>query len=222
MAEVPMITITGSTVPAAWESTNVQVWSYGMTEMLTGLGKPTKESSVLILIENPGEDPRIHKHFKDNISDLVVDLVEFFSPIFTTTCETSLKLLVEKPNTKVVYVNTELCHWSSRLKSMWLRLTDTMLSMNTHWTYQDGFIHAFNDLYVTTYLHRLLALKLSEQLDREITLGRYIAFVDSYYIPGDSFTEIANFLNWIKITKFNDRVLPEVFFKEITQLDLKL
>ena len=92
--------------------------------------------------------------------------------------------------------------------------------MNTHFSVQHGFSNAFSDMYLLTYDMRLIAEELSIMLNKPITVGRYVSLTDLFCISGSAYSELDAFMYQVRTTAFNERVLPEVFFSEISNLHL--
>jgi len=228
MSDVQLITVSGVSITATWESSIVQIWNYGNVDVDYMEEKPGRSSTLLTLVEKPSEDPRIHKHYKEKVPELVEKLRRAINTNSNKALNSSINQLVEDPRRRMVYVDQIIPEGEKgicRLLSMWLKLSGsehTILNMNTHFSVQHGFQNAFSDMYLLTYLQKLVAEKLSILLDKPITVGRYVSLTDLFCISGSAYSELDAFLYQVRTTAFNDRTLPEVFFSEITNIQLEL
>lgn len=70
---VPVISITASCLPQAWEKTVLAVWDKGL-EIKTQYDKPndppSKDATVMVTIADPFAEPRIHKNFPGGPEEL--------------------------------------------------------------------------------------------------------------------------------------------------------
>ena len=78
--KIPHITIAANTVPEAWELAMLSCWDYG-TEIHTHYDKdetgkyihpPSKEATIKVIINNPFNEPRIHRNFPGGPAELEV------------------------------------------------------------------------------------------------------------------------------------------------------
>ncbi|MHC4149632.1 MAG: hypothetical protein ACYSR5_09135, partial [Planctomycetota bacterium] len=65
-AGIPIISVTAECLPEAWEKTVLAVWDKGI-EIRTQYDKPedrpSKDATVVVTINDPLAEPRIHKNF---------------------------------------------------------------------------------------------------------------------------------------------------------------
>ena len=70
---IPVLNVTASCLPQAWEKAVVAVWKHG-TDIKTEYDKPgdppSKDATVMITVENPFNEPRIHKNFPGGPEEL--------------------------------------------------------------------------------------------------------------------------------------------------------
>jgi len=70
---MPVLSINASCLPEAWEKTVIAVWDNGL-EIKTEYDKPddppSKDATVMVAIENPFAEPRIHKNFPGGPAEL--------------------------------------------------------------------------------------------------------------------------------------------------------
>ncbi|HML75625.1 MAG TPA: thymidylate synthase, partial [Anaerohalosphaeraceae bacterium] len=71
--ELPTLAVTASCLPEAWEKAVLAVWDNGLT-IKTQYDKPgdppSKDATVMITVENPFAEPRIHKNFPGGPEEL--------------------------------------------------------------------------------------------------------------------------------------------------------
>ncbi|MEN6306737.1 MAG: thymidylate synthase [Anaerohalosphaeraceae bacterium] len=71
--ELPTLAVTARCLPEAWEKAVLAVWDNGMT-IKTQYDKPgdppSKDATVMITVENPFAEPRIHKNFPGGPEEL--------------------------------------------------------------------------------------------------------------------------------------------------------
>lgn len=70
---VPTIAINATCLPEAWEKTVIAVWENGVdvkTQYDKPDDKPSKDATVMITIEDPFAEPRIHKNFPGGPEEL--------------------------------------------------------------------------------------------------------------------------------------------------------
>lgn len=70
---VPVISVTASCLPEAWEKTVLAVWDKGL-EIKTQYDKPndppSKDATVMVTVDDPFAEPRIHKNFPGGPEEL--------------------------------------------------------------------------------------------------------------------------------------------------------
>jgi len=75
MGNIPVISITAGCLPEAWEKAVLAVWDKGL-EIKTQYDKPddppSKDATVIITINDPFREPRIHKNFPGGPEELEV------------------------------------------------------------------------------------------------------------------------------------------------------
>lgn len=73
--DIPVLSIKGKTLPEAWEKAVLCVWEKGI-EIKTEYDKPTslpsKDATVIILVEEPFTEPRIHRAIPCGLEDLEI------------------------------------------------------------------------------------------------------------------------------------------------------
>ena len=70
---VPVISVTATHLPEAWEKTVISVWENGMdvkTQYDQADSKPSKDATVMVCVETPFAEPRIHKNFPGGPEEL--------------------------------------------------------------------------------------------------------------------------------------------------------
>lgn len=109
------------------------------------------------------------------------------------------------------------------LQRIWLRILEDpqeglILNMNTHWRSRDAFKAAFMNIFALTDLQRAIAEKVSSNIGRTVTPGRYVDMTDSYHIYGSYFSQFEGFLKTLESKTFEERTFTsefaETFFLE--------
>jgi thymidylate synthase len=96
------------------------------------------------------------------------------------------------------------------LQRIWCRLvTDhngTMsLNMNTHWRSRDLYKAWFMNVYAITELQRIIAERISEKINQQVNVGRYVDISDSLHIYGSYFNEVSKEIKKMRQSPFTNR-----------------
>ncbi len=70
---IPTLSVTAKCLPEAWEKAVLAVWTHGVdikTEYDKPEDPPSKDATVMITVENPFNEPRIHKNFPGGPEEL--------------------------------------------------------------------------------------------------------------------------------------------------------
>lgn len=113
------------------------------------------------------------------------------------------------------------CYDPACLQSIWLRVVPDAqgvwhLNMDVRFRSRDAYDAAFMNCFALISLQEKLAAELASKAGREVRLGRYIDFSDSYHIYGrrlEHFRE--NFLRQVNERSFEDRTWTREFADEI-------
>ena len=73
LSNVPVINITADCLPEAWEKAVLAVWDNGVevkTQYDKSTDPPSKDATVMIMVNNPFAEPRIHKNFPGGPEEL--------------------------------------------------------------------------------------------------------------------------------------------------------
>ncbi|MHC4212455.1 MAG: thymidylate synthase [Planctomycetota bacterium] len=71
--DIPVISITANCLPEAWEKAVLAVWDKGLdikTQYDKASDPPSKDATVMVTINNPLSEPRIHKNFPGGPAEL--------------------------------------------------------------------------------------------------------------------------------------------------------
>lgn len=75
MKEIPVIKIEGLTLPEVWEKAVIATWKDGL-EIKTEYDKPgdplSRDSTMIMVVDEPMKEPRIHRAFPGGLEDLEV------------------------------------------------------------------------------------------------------------------------------------------------------
>jgi hypothetical protein len=93
--------------------------------------------------------------------------------------------------------------------------------MNTHWRSRDLFKAWFENVIALTTLMRKIAERISEEMSREVRLGRYVDVSDSLHIYGSYFRDIEgdpergimSFFDQLKSRSFEERTWTSEFVR---------
>ena len=85
------------------------------------------------------------------------------------------------------------CYDPPCLQSIWCRITDDnatpVLSMNVRFRSNDAYKAAFMNIFALVRIQQMIARKVSEQIGKEVRVGRYCHMADSYHIYGSVMQE---------------------------------
>ncbi|MCX7919067.1 MAG: thymidylate synthase [bacterium] len=109
------------------------------------------------------------------------------------------------------------------LQRVWCRLLPNesgipVLNMNTHWRSRDGYKAAFMNIFALTDLQKRIASQISDRINQEVKVGRYVDIADSFHIYGSYFADFDRFLNTVTNRTFEERTwdseFAEPFFED--------
>ena len=96
------------------------------------------------------------------------------------------------------------------LQRIWCRLIaddagQLSLNMNTHWRSRDLYKAWFMNVYALTELQKIIADEISKQIDKPVTVGRYVDISDSLHIYGSYFEDAAAEVEKMRSSPFTER-----------------
>jgi len=96
------------------------------------------------------------------------------------------------------------------LQRIWCRLVESadgqlVLNMNTHWRSRDLYRAWFMNAYAFTELQKIIAGKISQNINKPVTVGRYVDISDSLHIYGSTFNTLAPEIEKMRTTSYTDR-----------------
>jgi len=96
------------------------------------------------------------------------------------------------------------------LQRLWCRLLPDKtgrltLHMNTHWRSRDLYKAWFMNVYAFTDLQRIIAEKISRNIGKPVSVGRYVDINDSLHIYGSYFAEVAKEVEKMRNSPFTER-----------------
>lgn len=77
--DIPVLTVTGRTLPEAWEKSVLAVWEQGLaihTEYDREGDPPSRDATMVMVVEEPFAEPRIHRAFPAGLEELEVYRLE--------------------------------------------------------------------------------------------------------------------------------------------------
>ncbi|MCP4711692.1 MAG: hypothetical protein GY869_23990, partial [Planctomycetes bacterium] len=239
---IPTITVTARCLPEAWEKAVLAVWRQGI-EIKTEYDKPddppSKDATVMITVEDPFAEPRIHKNFPGGPEELeayrqeVCDGIHnhwidpqagkwtytYHERLFKYRATDNLlepeianylniidqmDYIVQKCSKTFFTRRAQAITWMPTadpqtddppcLQRLWFRVlfdeqNQPVLNMNSHWRSRDLYKAWFMNVYALTDLQRIIAGKISEKIEQQVKVGRYVDITDSLHIYGSYFAE---------------------------------
>ncbi len=96
------------------------------------------------------------------------------------------------------------------LQRIWCRLVsgkagELSLNMNTHWRSRDLYKAWFMNVYALGDLQRIIAERISQRIEKPVTVGRYVDISDSLHIYGRYFDEVAGEVEKMRRSPFTER-----------------
>lgn len=255
---IPVINISASCLPEAWEKAVLAVWDDGL-EIKTQYDKPedppSKDATVMVTVDDPFFEPRIHKNFPggpvelesyrqeviDGVHDHWIDPAagkwtytyheRMFSycPVEDLRDANSTKPFV--PVDQIQYVvdllskaghsrRAQAITWMPTadiktddppcLQRLWFRLVEDdsgelALNLNSHWRSRDLYKAWFMNAYALTDLQRIIAEKISANINRGVKVGRYVDISDSLHIYGSYFEDAAKEVEKMRSGSYKNR-----------------
>jgi len=258
MNNIPVITIRGRTIPEVWEKAVIAAWAEGIdmkTEFDREGDPPSKDCTMIMEIEEPMSEPRIHRAFPGGLGDLEIYRQEVINGVHDhwikpeegkwhytyhqrlfdyPGCDgkiDQIDFIVRKLSEVLYSRRAQAITWNVNidppaydppcLQRVWCRIVNAdepALNMNTHWRSRDGYKAAFMNIFAITDLQRVIAERISENIGREVTVGRYVDISDSFHIYGSYYDEFRGFLQTIEARSFVQRTwnseFAETMFEE--------
>lgn len=149
----------------------------------------------------------------------------------TRQLEAILQLLTDAPHTRRAQAITWVPATDLRdehcpcVQRIWFRVDDERLNMHLHIRSNDAYKAGFMNMFAFIELQRHMAEQLSLRLHREISVGVYRHFADSWHIYGSYFQEFDGFLRTLRKRKWADRVWrsdDEIVQQCFTAADIEL
>jgi len=96
------------------------------------------------------------------------------------------------------------------LQRIWCRLVaneagGVSLNMNTHWRSRDLYKAWFMNVYALTDLQRIIANRISQNINQTVAVGRYVDISDSLHIYGSYFNEVVGEVEKMRKGPFTER-----------------
>jgi len=101
------------------------------------------------------------------------------------------------------------------LQRIWCQIIGDTLEMHTHWRSRDAYKAAFMNMFALTELQKLIAEKVSEEINKEIKVGKYVDITDNYHIYGSYFSEVSDFITSTISRTFEQRTWTTEFAEPI-------
>lgn len=96
------------------------------------------------------------------------------------------------------------------LQRIWCRLVAAgdgamSLNMNTHWRSRDLYKAWFMNVYAMTDLQKTIAGKISEKINQQVTVGRYVDISDSLHLYGSYSDQVSKEVEKMRRSPFAER-----------------
>lgn len=96
------------------------------------------------------------------------------------------------------------------LQRIWCRLVENSdgsysLNMNTHWRSRDLYKAWFMNVYALTDLQRTIAGRISQKINKPVSVGRYVDISDSLHIYGSYFNDVVKEVEKMRESSFKNR-----------------
>ena len=106
------------------------------------------------------------------------------------------------------------------LQRIWFRMLENenkelVLNMNTNWRSRDGYKAAFMNIFALTDLQRIVAEKISKNINKKVLLGRYTDIADSFHIYGSYYKEFESFVKTVQKRSFEERTWDSEYAEPI-------
>lgn len=257
-ATMPTLHITAQCLPEAWEKAVLAVWDQGI-DIKTEYDKPedpaSKDATVMITVQNPFNEPRIHKNFPCGPEELeayrqeVCDGIHnhWIDPVagkwtytynerlfaYDPTDDLSnpqahkpfgaidqIQAVIDKLSETFYSRRAQAITWQPTadpqtddppcLQRLWFRiLQDSQgqlaLNMNSHWRSRDLYKAWFMNAFALTDLQRIIAEKISQNINRTVRVGQYTDISDSLHIYGSYYAEAQGEMERMRDGQFASR-----------------
>ncbi|MFC1782127.1 thymidylate synthase [Planctomycetota bacterium] len=258
---IPTLTVTARCLPEAWEKAVLAVWRHGVevkTEYDKPQDPPSKDATVIITVEDPFAEPRIHKNFPGGPEELEAYRQEvchgihdhwidpaggkwtytYHERLFAYRPTSNLRdpnaakpfpafdqidYVVRKCSDTFYTRRAQAITWMPNadpdtddppcLQRLWFRILEDdlggpVLNMNSHWRSRDLYKAWYMNVYALTDLQRIIAGRISENIGRQVKVGRYVDITDSLHIYGSYFIEARTELEKMADGNFESRSWP--------------
>ena len=255
---IPVINITADCLPEAWEKAVLAVWDEGFeikTQYDKAVDRPSKDATVMVTVNDPFNEPRIHKNFPGGPAELEAYRQEVVGGIHDHWIDPSagkwtytyherifaycpvedirnpesskpfksvdqIQYIIDSLSQTAHSRRAQAITWMPTadpqtddppcLQRIWCRLVEDgdgnlSLNMNTHWRSRDLYKAWFMNVYALTDLQKTIAEKISENIGKPVTVGRYVDISDSLHIYGSYFDEAAVEVEKMRRSSFSER-----------------
>jgi len=249
---IPVLKVEGKTLPEAWEKAVIETWRNGIdikTEYDKASDLPSRDCTMIMVVNEPMSEPRIHRAFPGGLEDLetytqeVVDGIHdhwikpeegkwtytYHKRLFGYETEgeviDQINQLISKLSKVPFSRRAQAITWNPKLdpptddppclQRLFCRIVDKneklFLDMNSHWRSRDAYKAAFMNIFALTKLQAKIAEEISNNINKDVGVGRYADITDSFHIYGSYAQEFKNFLNLIESRSFEERTWSTEF-----------
>ncbi len=214
----PIVVVKGLSIASVWERALLEVWKRGV-EVPTEYGEKAREATLLMVVEDPFKEPRVHrgdvlavvglKSYMEEVLNGSKDrLVEegklpytYHERLFKYGVEgfNQMEYIIRKlkkiPYTRraqaITWVPVKDVNLDSPpcLQRLWFKIYDSRLIMQSEWRSRDLFRAAHMNMLALTELMKTVALAVG------VEPGPYVDFSNSAHIYEKSYSDVKSFLN---------------------------
>ncbi|MEM2238746.1 MAG: thymidylate synthase [Candidatus Bathyarchaeia archaeon] len=214
----PIVVVRGSSIASVWEHAVLEVWRHGV-EVPTEYGEKAKEATLLMVVEDPFKEPRVHrgdvlavvglKNYMEEVLNGSKDRLVQEGKLPYTYHERLFKYGVDGFN-QMDYVIRKLKNipYTRRaqaitwipvkdvnldsppcLQRLWFKIYNGKLVMQSEWRSRDLFRAAHMNMLALTELMKTVASTIG------VEPGPYVDFSNSAHIYEKSYDDVKSFLN---------------------------
>ncbi|MBS7611329.1 hypothetical protein KEJ27_03850 [Candidatus Bathyarchaeota archaeon] len=225
----PVVVVKGFSIASVWGRAVLEVWRHGV-EVPTEYGEKAKEATLLMVVEDPFKEPRVHRGdvlavvgLKDYMEEVLNGskdkLVEegklpytYHERLFKygadgfNQMDYVIRKLKSTPYTRraqaITWIPVKDVNLDSPpcLQRLWFKVYSGKLVLQSEWRSRDLFRAAHMNMLALTELMKTIALNVG------VELGSYVDFSNSAHIYEKSYDNVKSFLNVCEKRGFNKSV----------------
>jgi thymidylate synthase len=215
----PVITVCGRSVAPVWERSLLEVWRSGI-EVPTEYGERAKEATLLMVIDEPFSEPRLHKgdvvatvalksYLKEVLEGSLDDAVKegklpytYHERLFNYEGIDQVAFILRKLREAPYTRRAQAITWKPSvdpnlssppcLQRLWFKAYGRALILQSEWRSRDLFRAAHANILALTELQRRIAGELGYEV------GAYVDFSNSAHIYEGSYEAMERFIKTLE------------------------